>query len=207
MSPDIPNPGKIIALILAAGKSERMGQSKLLLPFKEKTIVECVVEAIIKSNIPKILLILGGEAEKIKNQISSYPVETTCNPNYESGMLSSVQWGFKQIPDETDAAAVFLADCPAGFDRGSISHRQSLSSDFPSRPRTDDPATKAVLASSSGYGNNRQSLFIYDAARFSGVNGVDRWLDGQDGGVGNHAVGTDFDVAGWLCGMGGDRSA
>lgn len=105
----------IYAMILAAGESKRMGKPKLLLPFEETTIIETVINNILSSKADKILVILGSDAEKIRKKIENLPLEITTNPGYQKGMLSSVQWGFKSLPQNAEAALVCLGDQPGIF--------------------------------------------------------------------------------------------
>ena len=91
----------IWAMILAAGESERMGQPKLLLPFREKTIIETVVETVVSSKVDNTLVVLGSERKKIENKLNQLPVKMAFNPNFTSGMLSSIRYGFRTLPDET----------------------------------------------------------------------------------------------------------
>jgi molybdenum cofactor cytidylyltransferase len=102
----------IWAMILAAGESKRMGKPKLLLPFGEKTIIETIVEAVVSSKVEETLIILGSDREKIEDKIKNYPVEIVYNRDFRSGMLSSVQCGFKALPVETRAVLVVLGDQP-----------------------------------------------------------------------------------------------
>ena len=102
----------IWAMILAAGESKRMGKPKLLLPFGEKTIIETIVETVVSSEVEKTLIILGSEQEKIEEKIKNYPVKIVYNRDFQSGMLSSVQYGFKALPEETRAVLVVLGDQP-----------------------------------------------------------------------------------------------
>lgn len=102
----------IWAMILAAGESKRMGKPKLLLPFGEKTIIETIVETVVSSEVEKTLIILGSEQEKIEEKIKNYPVKIVYNRDFRSGMLSSVQYGFKALPEETRAVLVVLGDQP-----------------------------------------------------------------------------------------------
>jgi len=104
--------GRIWAIILAAGESRRMGEPKLLLPFGRTTIIETVVEHCLESSVDGILVVLGHQWQKILEKIKNYAVETTVNPDYKTGMLSSVQWGFRKLPREARAALVVLGDQP-----------------------------------------------------------------------------------------------
>jgi molybdenum cofactor cytidylyltransferase len=102
----------IRAIILAAGESRRMGRPKLILPFGEKTMIENVVDNAIQSKADEVLVVLGSDAEKIAEKIRDYPVKTTVNPEFRQGMLSSIQWGFESLPEDTRAALVMLGDQP-----------------------------------------------------------------------------------------------
>jgi molybdenum cofactor cytidylyltransferase len=102
----------IWAMILAAGESKRMGRPKLLLPYGEKTIIETIVETVVSSNVENTLIILGSDGEKIEEKIKNSPVKIVYNRDFRSGMLSSVQCGFKAVPEETRAVLVVLGDQP-----------------------------------------------------------------------------------------------
>jgi len=102
----------IYAMILAAGESKRMGKPKLILPFGETTILGAVINNVLSSKADKILVVLGSDAEKIRKKIENLSLEITTNPGYQKGMLSSVQWGFKNLSDNAKAALVCLGDQP-----------------------------------------------------------------------------------------------
>lgn len=102
----------IWAMILAAGESKRMGKPKLLLPYGEKTIIETIVKTVVSSNVENTLIILGSDREKIEEKIKNSPVKIVYNRDFRSGMLSSVQCGFKAVPEETRAVLVVLGDQP-----------------------------------------------------------------------------------------------
>lgn len=100
-------------MILAAGESRRMGQPKLLLPFGEQTIIETVVGKVVSSKVDYTLVVLGSERDKVENKIENFPVKVAFNPDYPSGMLSSVLCGLKTLPEETQAVVVVLGDQPS----------------------------------------------------------------------------------------------
>jgi molybdenum cofactor cytidylyltransferase len=102
----------IWAMILAAGESKRMGKPKLLLPFGEKTMIETIVATVVSSKVEQTLVILGSDREKTEEKIKNYPVKIVCNRDFRGGMLSSVQCGFKSLPEETRAVLVVLGDQP-----------------------------------------------------------------------------------------------
>ena len=102
----------IYTMVLAAGESKRMGTPKLLLPFGEKTMIELLLEEVLRSKSDKTMVVLGAEKEKIERIISRLPVTTVVNTRYEDGMLSSIQAGFEALPDEVEAVLVCLGDQP-----------------------------------------------------------------------------------------------
>jgi len=100
-------------MVLAAGESRRMGEPKLLLPFKGKTIIEAIAESVIRSEVDKVLVVVGSEREKVEAKIKNFPVEIAYNRDFRSGMLSSIQCGFKAIPENAQAVLVILGDQPS----------------------------------------------------------------------------------------------
>jgi len=103
----------IWAVILAAGESKRMARPKLLLPLTGKTIIEKVVIEAISSKVDNTLLVLGAHSEKIIEKMINFPVSTVVNSQFSQGMLSSVQLGFRSLPQGTRAAVVLLGDQPS----------------------------------------------------------------------------------------------
>ena len=100
------------AIVLAAGRSTRMGTQKLLLPFGEKTIVECVVENILNSGITKVVVVLGANCAEIEEVLKAWPVKTVRNENFQDGMHTSVISGVKTLPLNAKAVLIFLGDQP-----------------------------------------------------------------------------------------------
>ncbi|MCX6260930.1 MAG: nucleotidyltransferase family protein [Bacteroidia bacterium] len=104
--------GNIWAIILAAGESKRMKVPKMLLPFNGKTMIEKVIENVIRSEVFRTLVVLGSYRDEILGSISHMPINHCYNENYRKGMLSSVQCGFKNLPLNFDAVLVFPGDQP-----------------------------------------------------------------------------------------------
>ena len=103
----------IWAIVLAAGESKRMGQPKMLLPFRSKTILETVIDTLLETSIGGIIVVLGAESATLSARLESYPVKIVRNTAYRSGMLSSVQVGFSALPEGVSAALLALGDQPA----------------------------------------------------------------------------------------------
>ncbi|MFL5786632.1 MAG: NTP transferase domain-containing protein [Flavisolibacter sp.] len=86
----------VSAIVMAAGLSTRIGtDNKLLLPFRHKNVIETTLGNIIGSGIKEIIVVLGHEAEKVQNSISHLNVQITINPEYSSGLTSSIKSGVR----------------------------------------------------------------------------------------------------------------
>lgn len=102
----------VCAIVLAAGMSTRMGTQKLLLPFDGKTIIEKVVENILKSGIENIIVVLGANSAELEDALEFWPVQTVVNENFREGMHTSVTTGVKVLPANAKAVLVFPGDQP-----------------------------------------------------------------------------------------------
>jgi molybdenum cofactor cytidylyltransferase len=103
----------ICAVVLAAGLSLRMGVQKLLLPFGGKTVISHIIDQLLASNVDGVHVVVGHQAERISAELSGLAVSVVKNPNYKSGMLSSVRCGLVNLPEKCRAVLVVLGDQPS----------------------------------------------------------------------------------------------
>ncbi|MDR2187758.1 MAG: molybdopterin-binding/glycosyltransferase family 2 protein [Azonexus sp.] len=107
-------PPRIAALVLAAGRSSRMGeQNKLLCPVDGAPLVLRAVNAALASRAAQVMVVTGHEAERIEAALAGQPVSFTYNPDYPGGMASSLRCGLRALCADTAAVIVLLADMPA----------------------------------------------------------------------------------------------
>ena len=108
-------PKMYVDVTIAAPKPDEVDGDAVLeaLPFGEKTIIETIVEKVVSSKVNHTLVVLGSEREKVEKKIMNFPVKVAFNPDYPSGMLSSVLCGFKSLPGDTQAVVVVLGDQPS----------------------------------------------------------------------------------------------
>lgn len=105
---------RIGAIILAAGESRRMGQPKMLLPWKGTSIIRRVCEQVIEAGVYEAVVVVGRWRDAIQMEVDDLPVRVIVNPDYEQGeMLSSLQAGIRAIWHTSDACMVVLGDQPA----------------------------------------------------------------------------------------------
>lgn len=102
----------VAGIVLAAGNGSRMGCTKQLLPFRGKTVLECVVDAALASCLSSVTVVIGHDAERIQSLLRARNVTTVLNPDYMSGQGSSTRAGTCALGDEVDAALFLLGDQP-----------------------------------------------------------------------------------------------
>ena len=98
----------IVAVVLSAGESSRMGRPKALLPIDGQTFIERIVAALKHSGIDRILVVLGFNAEEMRREIEHLPVEILINQDYQQGQLSSLQTALRRLSSEKDCDAILV---------------------------------------------------------------------------------------------------
>lgn len=104
----------ISAIVLAAGKSERMGRPKLAMRFEGDPILRVVVDKLFRGGCDEVRVVLGHHAEVLLPLLAGTRAEASFNPTPEGGMLSSVKIGLAALPDTADTVVIHPADIP-GF--------------------------------------------------------------------------------------------
>jgi molybdenum cofactor cytidylyltransferase len=104
---------RVTAVVLAAGQSKRMGQTKQLLPWRDTTVLGQVLRNLKQTAVHDILVVSGHEAENVQAVAEAEAIATIFNPRYAVGeMISSLQTAVAQLPDSVMAVLVMLADQP-----------------------------------------------------------------------------------------------
>lgn len=103
----------VAALILAAGRSQRMGAFKPLLSWGEQTVIEACIDYLHQGGVEKIVVVLGHKAEELRERFVDLPVQFALNPDPESQMNASIVAGLQQVAANTKATLIALADHPA----------------------------------------------------------------------------------------------
>ncbi|KQV27751.1 4-diphosphocytidyl-2C-methyl-D-erythritol kinase [Rhizobium sp. Root1203] len=109
-------PAKIAALILAAGKATRMGEGgahKLLAEFDGVPLVRRCALAAIDSGVSSVSVVTGHRHLEIEAVLSGLELAIVHNPDFASGMASSLVAGFlSEAASQADGILVMLADMP-----------------------------------------------------------------------------------------------
>ncbi len=103
----------IAAVVLAAGRSSRMGGSnKLLAEIGGRPLVRIIVDEALASRARPVIVVTGHERERVGAALDGLPVRLVHNPDFASGLGSSLKAGIAVLPAETDGVVVCLGDMP-----------------------------------------------------------------------------------------------
>lgn len=103
----------VAGLVLAAGRSTRMGEAnKLLQPVRGKPMVRHAVEAQLASRASPVIVVTGHQADAVSEALVGLDVEFVHNPDFASGLASSVKAGLAALPADIRGVVVSLGDMP-----------------------------------------------------------------------------------------------
>lgn len=103
----------IYGIILAAGEGKRMGKVKLTLPLGDKQLIEWVLQAVKLVPLDKYFLVVRPEDREIIKIGKRWRAEIVLNPEYKSGMSTSIRKALSQIPSEDlEGFFIILGDQP-----------------------------------------------------------------------------------------------
>ncbi len=103
---------RVSAILLAAGKSERMGQNKLLMSFEGGTVIGRTLDNLLASRAGEIVVVLGSRAQDVSAAIGKRDVALVLNPGYARGMSTSLITGLQMISKQAKFVMVALGDQP-----------------------------------------------------------------------------------------------
>jgi molybdenum cofactor cytidylyltransferase len=129
-SDDVPSVG---AMILAAGRSARMGTNKLLAPLDGVPIVRHVVSAALGSRARPVVIVTGNQHAEVAAAVADLDVRVVHNPDFADGMSTSLRVGLAALGD-VEGALICLGDMP----RVTAAHLDALVAAF-------DPAQDAGI--------------------------------------------------------------
>ncbi len=106
---------RVGGVLLAAGTSSRFGdRNKLLATHEGTALVRIAAETLLSASVDPVIVVVGHEADLVREALEALPVEIIHNPEYESGQATSLRYGIEalQTRGEFDAALVALGDMP-----------------------------------------------------------------------------------------------
>ena len=104
---------RLAAVVLAAGRSTRMGgPNKLLAEIRGRPLVRIVVEEALASHAKPVIVVVGHQRGEVEKVLADLPVQLIYNPDFAQGLGTSLKAGIAAVPAEADGAIVCLADMP-----------------------------------------------------------------------------------------------
>lgn len=102
----------LCAVVLAAGRSCRMGTQKLLLPFGGTSLIGHIVDRVLESDVDSVVAVVGRDADVISAALAGRSIVLVDNPRPDSEMLDSVRCGLRALPAECEGVLLVLGDQP-----------------------------------------------------------------------------------------------
>jgi molybdenum cofactor cytidylyltransferase len=111
--PGINGNRNVAAIVLAAGRSTRMGgPNKLLAELGGKPLVRIVTEQALASKAQSVIVVTGHQADEVEAALRGLTVSFVRNPDFAQGLASSVKCGIAAVPDDAAGAVICLGDMP-----------------------------------------------------------------------------------------------
>ena len=108
----VPPGPRIAALLLAAGKSSRMGANKMLAEIDGRPMVARTAQRLLASHARPIVAVIGNQADAVDAALGKLPVERVLNPDFAEGLATSLVRGVSALPADIDGVIVCLGDMP-----------------------------------------------------------------------------------------------
>jgi molybdenum cofactor cytidylyltransferase len=102
----------VAAVVLAAGRSTRMGSNKLLEEIEGVPLVRRVAEAAVEAKLDPVVVVTGHEGAAVATALEGLPVRLAENPDFADGLSTSLKVGIGALPQGRDGAMILLGDMP-----------------------------------------------------------------------------------------------
>jgi molybdenum cofactor cytidylyltransferase len=104
---------RIAGVVLAAGRSSRMGpEHKLLADLHGEPLVRHTVRNALAALLDPVVVVTGHRADEVAAALAGLPVQLVYNPDFADGMASSLLTGLGAVPESCSGAAIVLGDMP-----------------------------------------------------------------------------------------------
>jgi molybdenum cofactor cytidylyltransferase len=104
--------GKIGAIVLAAGRSTRMGANKLTAEFVGKPVIAHTIDVLADAGLPEPIVVVGHAADELRNALGKRFVRYVMAECFADGMGHSLAAGVAAVPGDWDAVLICLGDMP-----------------------------------------------------------------------------------------------
>jgi molybdenum cofactor cytidylyltransferase len=109
----VPLHPQVPVVLLAAGRSSRMGgPNKLLASFDGKPLIRRAAECALASKAAGTIIVTGHQRERVEEALAGLELTVADNPDFASGLSSSLKVGIAKVPAEAAGAMIVLGDMP-----------------------------------------------------------------------------------------------
>jgi len=165
-------PLRLGAVVLAAGASTRMGSPKQLIVHEGEPLVRRAALNAADADADPVVVVLGANASLIAPSLFGLtpPITTVANPNWETGLASSLVTGLRVLEDSTqyDAVLVTLADMPLV----DIAALKRLVAAFDDQHRIVASAYNGVIGVPAVFARE----YVAELMQLEGDSGAGQWL-------------------------------
>jgi molybdenum cofactor cytidylyltransferase len=102
----------VAVVVLAAGRSSRMGANKLVALLGESSVIVYVVYTIDRAGLAPPIVVLGNEAPLVRAALARRSVTFVDAPDFAQGLSQSLRSGIEALAPGTRAAMICLGDMP-----------------------------------------------------------------------------------------------
>lgn len=109
------------AILLAAGRSSRLGGIKQLLPFRNKTLLQHTIDELKLAGVKPLIVVTGGHAQSVSDAIDHDGIDLVYNEHWEQGIASGIVIGLQTLNTRyKEIRQVILAVCDQPFVSASL---------------------------------------------------------------------------------------
>jgi molybdenum cofactor cytidylyltransferase len=111
--PVVARAQRVAAVVLAAGRSTRMGgPNKLLAEIARRPLIRIAAEEALASRAKPVIVVAGHQRVEVEQALAGLPVQIVHNPDFAQGLGTSLKAGIAAVPADADGAIVCLGDMP-----------------------------------------------------------------------------------------------
>lgn len=161
--PDSGCPLKAAAVVLAAGASRRLGQPKQLIQMDGESLLRHTARLALAAGCAPVVVVLGFQADRLSAELAGLAAESIFNPNWPSGMGSSLACGVvaaRHARPEMDALLLLVCDQP----RLTVAHLRCL---------LDRHRTGSAVITASAYAGRVGVPAVFGPALFSRLESIE----------------------------------
>ena len=104
----------VVAILLAAGESRRMGRPKPLLEWKGLTLIEYQIRELHAAGVDEVIAVLGARADEVRPAAQRAGARIVLNAAYREGRAGSIRAGAFAIQDRPEVILLLSVDQPRG---------------------------------------------------------------------------------------------